>query len=75
MKNFSFERFCVAVAVGLFLYFAVLRVSLTNLVGDIPAWDPVLFGVLAGVLVLAAVLGAIIPSMTLLKKPIAQLFS
>jgi len=63
------------VALGLFIYFAVLRVSLTNLVGDIPAWDPMLFGVLAGVLVLAAVLGAVLPSMSLLKKPIAHLFN
>jgi hypothetical protein len=63
------------VLAGLFLYFAVLRVSLTNLVGDIPAWDPLLFGVLAGVLVSTAVLGAVLPSITLLKKPIAQLFN
>ncbi len=63
------------VLAGLFFYFAVLRVSLTNLVGSIPAWDPALFAVLAGVLVGTAVLGAVLPTMTLLRKPIAQLFS
>jgi putative ABC transport system permease protein len=63
------------VAAGLFLYFAVLRVSLVNLVGHTPAWDPVLIGGLAGTLVAAAVLGALLPTMTLLRKPVAQLFS
>lgn len=61
------------VLVGLFLYFAALRVSLTNLVGNIPAWDPLLFGALSGTLVGAAMLGAILPARSLLKKPIAQL--
>lgn len=63
------------VAAGLFLYFSVLRVSLVNLAGGIPAWDPVLVGGLAGTLVTAAVLGALLPTMSLLRKPIAQLFT
>lgn len=62
-------------AAGLFLYFAVLRVSLVSLVGNVPAWDPVLIGGLVGTLVAAAVLGALLPTMTLLRKPIAQLFN
>ncbi len=62
------------VLVGLFLYFAVLRVSLTNLVGQIPGSGPALFAGLAGVLLAAAVLGALVPTISLVRKPIAQLF-
>jgi hypothetical protein len=62
------------VLIGLFLYFSVLRVSLTNLVGQVPLWDPGLFLVLAGLLVGAAVLGAIIPTVGMLRRPIASLF-
>ena len=62
------------VLVGLFLYFSVLRVSLTNLVGQVPVWDPALFAGLAGLLLGAAVLGAVIPSVGMLKRPIASLF-
>jgi hypothetical protein len=63
------------VLVGAFLYFAVLRVSLTNLVGHTPLWDPAVFAMLAGLLMGAAVLGAAIPTVGLLRKPIAALFS
>jgi len=63
------------VLAGTFLYFAVLRVSLTNLIGHTPAWDPAVFAALAGLLLGAALLGAAIPTMGLLRKPIAALFS
>lgn len=62
------------VLVGLFLYYAVLRVSLTNLVGGIPAVDPVLIAGLAGFLLGAAMLGAAMPTLRFLRAPIAQLF-
>lgn len=62
------------VLVGLFLYFSVLRVSLTSLVGQLPVWDPATFGALAGLLLAAAVLGAVIPSVGMLRRPIASLF-
>jgi hypothetical protein len=63
------------VLVGAFLYFSVLRVSLTTLVGQIPAWDPARFAAMAGLLLGAAVLGAVIPTVGLLRRPIATLFS
>lgn len=62
------------VLIGLFVYFSVLRVSLTNLIGPLPVWDPSLFAVLAGLLLGAAVLGAVIPTVGLLRRPIASLF-
>jgi len=63
------------VLVGMFVYVSVLRVSLTNLVGPVPAWDPALFGALAGLLLGAAAMGAVIPTLGLLRKPIASLFT
>lgn len=63
------------VLVGLFLYFAVLQVSLTNLIGATPVLDPALIGVLASLLLGAAVLGAALPTIRLLRRPIATLFS
>lgn len=62
------------VLVGLFLYFSVFRVSLTNLIGATPPWDPTLFGALAALLLGAAVLGAALPTAGLLRRPIATLF-
>jgi putative ABC transport system permease protein len=59
---------------GLVLYFAVLRVSLTNLVGHVPASEPGEMGAVAGILMVTALLGAVIPAYSLLRKPIAQLF-
>ena len=63
------------VLVGAFAYYSVLRASLTNLVGQIPVWDPALFAGLAGLLLGAAILGAVIPTIVLLRRPIATLFS
>jgi len=63
------------VLLGLFLYVSVLRVSLTSLIGRIPAMDPALVAGLAGLLLGAAVLGALIPTVGLLRRPIASLFS
>jgi hypothetical protein len=63
------------VLLGVFLYVSVLRVSLTSLVGQIPVTDPAVVAGLAGLLVGAAVLGAMIPTVGLLRRPIASLFS
>lgn len=62
------------VLVGLFLYFSVLRVSLSNLIGQVPLWDSALFVTLAALLLGTAVLGAVIPTVVMLRKPIASLF-
>ncbi len=63
------------VLVGAFIYYSALRVSLVGLVGRMPGWDASLVAGLGGLLVGAAVLGAVLPTLGLLRRPIASLFS
>jgi putative ABC transport system permease protein len=62
------------VLAGLFLYFSVLQVSLTSLLGKTPGLDLALIGALAALLLAAATLGAALPTVRLLRRPIATLF-
>ena len=57
------------IALGLFLYFVIVRGALTAVVRDLPTWNPALFLGLSAMLSLIAVIAAGIPTVALLRRP------
>ncbi|HKP30934.1 MAG TPA: FtsX-like permease family protein [Gemmatimonadales bacterium] len=60
------------VALGLFLYFVIVRGALTAVVRDLPIWNAQLFAALGLLFGLIAVIAAGIPTIALLRRPPIQ---
>ena len=60
------------VALGMFLYFVIVRGALTAVVRDLPIWNPGLFAVISLLFGVIAVIAAGIPTIALLRRPPIQ---